>query len=67
MFKSHYLDDLLKELAIDNSLVNSLVNLTCTATTLAKEKIIDNHRSVLCLFGISTKNEELNLPSLLDS
>ena len=29
-----------------------------------KEEILDNHRSVLCSFGISTKDEELDLPSL---
>ena len=26
--------------------------------------MLDNHRSVLCSFGISTKDEELDLPSL---
>ena len=38
-----------------------------TPTTLTKEEILDNHRSVLCFycsFGISTKDEELDLPSL---
>jgi hypothetical protein len=29
-----------------------------------KEEILDNHRSILCSFGISTKDEELDLPSL---
>jgi hypothetical protein len=29
-----------------------------------KEEILDNHRYVLCSFGISTKDEELDLPSL---
>ena len=33
-------------------------------TTLTKEEILDNHKSALCSFGISTKNEELDLPSL---
>jgi len=32
--------------------------------TLPKEEILDNHRSVLYSFGISTKDEELDLPSL---
>jgi hypothetical protein len=45
-------------------IVNSLSNPTYTSTTLAKEGILDNHRSVLCSFGISTKDEELDLPSL---
>ena len=33
-------------------------------TTLTKEEILDNHRSVLCSFKNSTKDEELDLPSL---
>ena len=51
---------MVKELGIDNSLWNP----TYTSTTLTKEEILDNHRSVLCSFGISTKDEELDLPSL---
>ena len=58
--KSHYIDCLIKELGIDNSLGNP----TYTPTTLTKEEIMDNHRFVLCSFGISTKDEELDLPSL---
>jgi hypothetical protein len=54
--KSHYIDKLVKELGIDNSLGNP----TYTLTTLAKEEILDNQRSVLCSFGISTKDEELD-------
>jgi hypothetical protein len=58
--KSHYIDCLIKELSIDSSLGNP----TYTPTTLTKEEILDNRRSVLCSFGISTKDEELDLPSL---
>jgi hypothetical protein len=59
--KSHYIDCLIQELGIDNLLGNP----TYTPTTLTKEEILDNHRSVnLCSFGISTKDEELDLPSL---
>ncbi len=29
-----------------------------------EEEILDNHRSILCSFGFSTKDEELDLPSL---
>ena len=58
--KSHYIDCLVKELGIDNSLGNP----TYTSTTLTKEEILDNHRSVLSSFGISTKDEELDLPHL---
>ena len=32
--------------------------------TPTKEEILGNHRSVLWSFGISTKDEEINLPSL---
>ena len=60
MCKSHHIDCLIKELGIDNS----LGNLTNTSTTHTKEKILDHHRSVFCSFGISTKDEELDLPSL---
>jgi hypothetical protein len=45
----------IKELGIDNSLGNP----TYTPTIPTKEKILDNHRSVLCSFGISTKDEEI--------
>ena len=51
--KSHYIACLIKALGIDNSLGNP----TYTPTTLMKEEILDNHRSVLCSFGISTKEE----------
>jgi len=50
---------LIKELGIDNSLGNP----TYTSTTHTKEEILDNYRSVLCSFGISTKDEEMDLPS----
>ena len=46
---SHYVDYLIKELSIGNS----LGNITYTPTTPTKEEILDNHRSVLCSFGIS--------------
>ena len=51
MCKSHYVDCLIKELGIDNSLGNPIY----ISTTLTKEEILDNHRSVLRSFGISTK------------
>jgi hypothetical protein len=58
--KSHYTDHLIKEIGTDNSLGNP----TYTSTTLTKEEILDNHRSVLCSFGTSTKDEEQDMPSL---
>ena len=60
MCQSHHIDCLIKELGIDNSLGNP----TYIPVTLTKEEILDNHRSVLCSFGISTKDEELDLSSL---
>jgi len=50
--KSLYVDCVIKELGIDNSLGNP----TYTVTTLTKEEILNNHtrRSVLCSFGILT-------------
>jgi len=56
--KSHYIDCLIKELGIDNLLDNP----TYTPPTITKEEILDNHRYVLCSFGISTNDEELDLP-----
>ena len=60
VFKSHYIDCFIKELDIGNSLGNPIY----TPVTPTKEEILDTHRSVLCSFGISTKDEELDLPSL---
>ena len=57
--KSHYIDYLIKALGIHNSLGNP----TYTPTTHTKEEILYNHRSMLCCFGISTNDEELDLPS----
>ena len=54
--KSHYIDCVIKELGIGNLLGNP----THTPTTLTKEEILDNHRSVLCSLEISTKD----VPSL---
>ena len=58
VYKSHYVDCLIKELGIDNSLGNP----TYTPTALTKEEIMDKHRYILCSLGISTKDEELDLP-----
>ena len=44
---------LIKKSGIENSLGNS----TYTPTTLTKEEILNNHRSVLCSFGISIKHQ----------
>ena len=51
---------LTRDLGIDNSLGNP----TYILTTVTKEDIMNNHRSILCSPGISTKCEELDMPSL---
>ena len=56
MCKAHYVDGLLQELGIDNSLGNP----TYTRRYLRKRK----SWTIIGLFGISTKDEELNLPPL---
>ena len=48
VYKSHYIEYLIKGLCIDNSLRNP----TYTPTTLTEGEILDNHWSVLCSFGI---------------
>ena len=49
---SHYVDSLIKELGINNSLGNP----SYTPTTITKEKILNNRRPVLSSFGISIKD-----------
>jgi hypothetical protein len=58
--KSHYIDCLIKELGIDNSLGKPYIY---------PDDILDNHRSVLCSFGISTKDKKKtgSTITLLDS
>jgi hypothetical protein len=51
---------LIKELGIDTLVGNP----TYTPTTLTKEETLDKYRSVLYYFGISTIDEELDLPAL---
>jgi hypothetical protein len=62
---NHITDCLINELGFHNLLGNR----TYTPTTLPKEEIMDNHRSVLCSFGMSTNDEELTGSpiTLLDS
>jgi hypothetical protein len=50
--KSHYIDYLITELGIDNSLGNP--------DDTYEREILDHHKSVLCSFGISSKDEELD-------
>jgi hypothetical protein len=43
---------------------NSLGNQTYTTTILTEAEILDTLRSLLCCFGISTKQTKIDLPSL---
>ena len=57
-----YIQCLLSEVDVEN---NSSVK-TYTATTLSKEEIVENHKSVLYIysFGLSTKDDDCDLPSM---
>jgi len=55
--KKHYIDCLKIELGLDSSQGNP----TYTATTLSKEEIIDNHKSVLSSFWSFLQSSELNM------
>jgi hypothetical protein len=58
--KKFYFDCLRLELG----LCSDHGNPTYTRTTLSKKEILDNHRSVLSSFGITTLSDEQDLPSL---
>ena len=58
--KTYYIQCLINELGIDSSTGNP----TYKATTLSKEEITDNHRSVLSSFGVSIKDDDCDLPTL---
>ena len=51
---SDYPFGIFKLFFLDSSQGNS----TYTATMLSKEKVIDNHKSVLCSFGLSMRYED---------
>ena len=57
--QKHYVDCLIAELGIDSN-----GNPTYTATTLSKEEIINNHKSVINSFGLNIKDESCDIPSL---
>ena len=58
--KKYYIECLIKELGLNNSTCNP----TYTRSTLTKEEILENHKSVLLSFGINTKTHDESLPSL---
>jgi len=51
--KAYYIDCLVKEFAINNNTDNS----TYIPTSLSKEEIISNHKSVISSFGLSIKDD----------
>ena len=57
--KRHYIDCLITELGIESN-----GNPTYTATTLSKEEIINNHKSVISSFGLNIKDASCDIPSL---
>jgi len=56
----YYNDCLVKELEINNNTGNP----TYTPTSLSKDEIISNHKSVISSFGLSVKDDYVDLPSL---
>lgn len=58
--KKYYIECLVKELGIGSADGNP----TYTATTLSREEILDNHRSVLSSFGITLPDTDSDLPAL---
>ena len=58
--KKHYIECLLSEIDQDKSSKSQ----TYTETTLSKQEIIDNHKSVLSSFNIATKDDDYELPSM---
>jgi len=60
VFKTYYTDCLVKELGINNNTGNH----TYTPTSLSKDEILSNHKSVISSFGLSIKDDFVDLPSL---
>ena len=58
--KAFYYECLIKELGIGENISNN----TYQHTSLSKEEIVRNHKSVLESFNIKIKDEDLDLPSL---
>jgi len=58
--KTYYIDCLVKELCINNNTGNP----TCSPISLSKEEIISNHKSLVSSFGLSIKDDYVDLPSL---
>jgi len=58
--KRYYVDCLLKELSTDDTTKKS----TYERSTLSKNEILANHKSVLISHGVSCKEDDVDLPSL---
>ena len=58
--KTFYFHFLLSEVDVENNSSDK----TNTATTLSKEEIVENHKSVLSSFGLSSKDDDCDLPSM---
>jgi len=58
--KTYYIDCFVKELGIDNNTGNPIY----TPTSLSKDEIRSNHKSVISSFGLSIKDDYVDLPSL---
>jgi len=58
--KTYYIDCLVKELGIKNNTGKP----TTTPTSLSKDEILSNHMSVISSFGLSIKDDYVDLPSL---
>jgi len=58
--KTYYIDGLVKELGIKNNMGNP----TYPPTSLSKDEILSSHKSVISSFGLSIKDDYVDLPSL---
>ena len=58
--KKYYVECLIRELGINGTSGNP----TYTATTLSKEEIIDNHKSIIASFGLHVEDDDCELPRL---
>jgi len=57
--KTYYIDCLVKQLGINNNRGNP----TYTPTSLSKEEILSNHKSFISSFGLSIKDDYVELRS----
>ena len=58
--KTHFINCLMEELAVSTMTGNPTYNLTA----MSKDKLLQNHHSVMLTFGISLPEEDIDLPKL---